>query len=503
VLLAGFAALAAWASWNFVYPPARVTVIPILATRAEVRREGTPLFKAAGWIEPRPTAVRVAALAPGVVERLLVVEDQAVRAGEPIAELVKDDAQLAFRQAVADEKLREAELAEARATLAAAVTRLEQPVHLQAQLSEVELALAQIETQLKNLPYETQRAEARLALAQQSFRGKTEAQGAVSGLALVEAKSELESATSLVAELKERLGSLSKEKDAILARRDAYRTQLSLLADEIRARDESQAKVDAASSRLESARVAVAQAKLRLERMTVRAPIDGRVFRLVGQPGTTLTGNSGASALYDGSTVVTLYRPDQLQARVDVRFDDIPNVHLGQPVEIENPALKEPLAGKVLFVSSLANIQKNTLDVKVAIESPPEVFKPEMLVNATFLAPAGSDRPAGSEDELRLYLPHQHVHQDDVGAFAWVADRSAGVARRVPIRTTNAGNDGLVEVQEGLNISSRVISSGYENLRDGGRIFITGEEPDDAPSASAPSNAKRRTLDRLPPGELH
>ena len=87
-LIVGFMALMAWAARDIVFPPHPVTVIPVFATQAEVQREGTPLFRAAGWIEPRPTPIRVAALSSGVVEQLLVVEDQPVTSGEPIAELV-------------------------------------------------------------------------------------------------------------------------------------------------------------------------------------------------------------------------------------------------------------------------------------------------------------------------------------------------------------------------------------------------------------------------------
>src|SRR5207342_1979562 len=89
VLVMGFAALLVWTLRNSIWPPHPVSVVPVFATQSSAQSEGTPLFQAAGWIEPRPTAIRVAALAPGVVERLLVVEDQAVKAGEPIAELVK------------------------------------------------------------------------------------------------------------------------------------------------------------------------------------------------------------------------------------------------------------------------------------------------------------------------------------------------------------------------------------------------------------------------------
>ena len=90
---------------------------------------------------------------------------------------------------------------------------------------------------------------------------------------------------------------------------------------------------------------------------------------------------------YDSSTVVTLYRPDSLQVRVDVRYENLAQVRLGQPVRIASPALENELSGKVLFVSSLADIQKNTLQVKVEMDTPPSVFKPEMLVDVTFLAP--------------------------------------------------------------------------------------------------------------------
>src|SRR5918994_982347 len=82
-LIAGFAALVAWAARDRLSPPQEVWVVPVIASHSLTQSEGTPLFQAAGWIEPRPTPVRVAALAPGVVEKLLVVEDQPVNAGEP------------------------------------------------------------------------------------------------------------------------------------------------------------------------------------------------------------------------------------------------------------------------------------------------------------------------------------------------------------------------------------------------------------------------------------
>jgi RND family efflux transporter MFP subunit len=386
VLLAGFVALVAWSARGVLSPPLRVWVVPVLASQSSVQNEGTPLFQAAGWIEPRPTPVRVAAIAPGFVEKLLVVEDQLVKAGEPVAELVKADAELARDSAEAQLKLQQAELAE---------------------------AVAQVES------------------AGAVYDAKQAAKGVVAARSIQEAKS---------------------------------------------ARDAAKARVDAAQARIDLARVALAEAKLRLDRMTVRAPIDGRVYQLVAYPGSTLAGGMGPVPNSDGSTVVTLYRPDMLQIRADVRFEDIPKVSLGQTVEIKNPALAEPITGKVLFVGSEANIQKNTLEVKVALDAPAAVLKPEMLVDVTYLAPKSAEATAETSQQLRLYVPQQLVQRGDGGSFVWVADQSAGVARKANVTTGAPTAGGLVEITEGLDAASRIVARGSESLADGTRIQVAGEE---------------------------
>ena len=181
--------------------------------------------------------------------------------------------------------------------------------------------------------------------------------------------------------------------------------------------------------------------------------------------------------MHDASTVVTMYCPDSLQVRVDVRFEDIPNVSLGQPVLINNPALSAPLTGSVLFVGSEADIQKNTLEVKVAIPAPPPVFKPEMLVEVMFLAPPRAEQTGQSAQTTRLFLPQQLVHKDNGEAFVWLADQSQQVARRTMVQLGAVAPGGLVEITSGLSISSRVIHDGSDQLRDGQRIRVQGEHP--------------------------
>jgi RND family efflux transporter MFP subunit len=495
-LLVGFGSLVAWASRDSLAPPQDVWVVPVLASQSAAQQEGTPLFQAAGWIEPRPTPIRVAALAQGVVERLHVVQDQPVAAGEPVAELIKTDAQLAYDYALASLKLQEAELKDTKAALAAAVTRFNRPVHLEAALGEAEADLAQITTEQKNLPFEVRRAEAQLTFAEKDYENKQASEGAIAARSIREAKSALETARATLDELQNRAASLSKQEEALLRRRDALRTELELLTDETQAREQAEAKLEAATARVAQARVNLDEAKLRLDRMTVRAPVDGRVYQLVAFPGTTLTGGMGPVPNADGSTVVTLYQPNMLQVRVDARFEDIPKVSLGQPVQINNPALSAPMSGRVLFLSSEANIQKNTLQVKVAIDAPPSVLKPEMLVDVTFLAPKSSDEVTDANEETRLYLPQHLVQREAQGTFVWLADHSEKVARRLQITTGHTTPGGLVEISgAGLNVGSRIVARGYENLADGDRIRIVAEEPESPATAATVSS---RTMTGAP-----
>ncbi len=211
--------------------------------------------------------------------------------------------------------------------------------------------------------------------------------------------------------------------------------------------------------------------------MTIAAPVDGRVLNLVSQPGGQVgAGSSFGSGGMQGTTVVTMYRPDQLQVRVDVRFEDLPRVSGSQPVLIESPALTVPLHGRVLFLTGFANIQKNTLEVKVSVDEPPAFMKPEMLVDVTFLAPERDLPETAPTDRYRLFVPRSLVDSSGEGHTVWLADPSRMVARRQKIEANSAGSSDMLEVVSGLNASSRVIASERDQLVDGERIRIEGED---------------------------
>ncbi|NNJ24732.1 efflux RND transporter periplasmic adaptor subunit [Alienimonas chondri] len=474
VILGGFLAMTGWAARDLWRSAKPVTVVPVVVRQAEVRRAGTPLFQAAGWVEPRPTPTYVSALASGVVNELLVVAGQEVTAGEVVARLNDVDAALALRRAEADLQLAEADVAAAEAELAAATQLYETPLARRAALAAADAALAKVEAEGDALPARIAAAEARLKFAQQNREGRRAARGAVSDRLVQQAESDADGAAAELAELHSLRDSLPKQAAALRRQRDAVAEQTELRIEEANRVAAASAQVRAAEARRRQAEVAVEGAELRQDRMTLRSPTDGRVLALLAPPGAFVTGQETQSNP-EGSAVVSLYDPAMLQVRADVRLEDVPRVMRGQPVVIETAASAEPISGTVLDATASASVQKNTLEVKVALESPPAAVRPEMLVKATFLAPPTADEAAGEGKRERLLVPRRLVEREGESRSVWIA-AADGTARRQPVTLGDAGTEDLVEVADGLQPTDKLLSGGREGLGDGDRIEITGED---------------------------
>ncbi len=473
-VLGGFASLLLWSAREHFLPAAPVTTIPVLATRSEVQRAGLPLFNAAGWIEPRPTLMQVSALAEGVVEKLLVVEGQEVHAGDPIAKLVEADAQFALSQASDDRELRKAELQSAEAGVAAAKSTLEFPTESQTAVAEADALLAKAIAEQQAWPQQVRSAEARLLLAQQDLDGKKSVTDVISERQMQRVRSEVVLAQSATDELRVHKPHLDEEIEALQRKVAALRKRLELKIVETRGLADAQANLTSAQARLRQAEVAIKTAELRLSRMTVRAPIDGRILQLTCQPGSRMMGQTAVGAV-DASTLVTMYDPQNLQVRADVRLEDLPRVQSGAPVKISTAALASPIDGTVLRATSSADVQKNTLAVKISILDPPAVIKPEMLVQVVFLAPESANHAEQPNELLRLLIPRQLVIAGD-GSKVWIADQAAGAARLQSITLGQTAQNDMVEVTAGLTAADKLLVEGRQQLRDGQRISIRGED---------------------------
>ena len=473
-IVLGFVALLVAAAGRQWWPSTSVTVIPVIVKRADVQQTGIPVFRSPGWIEPRPTAITVAALAAGVIEELLVVEGQEVTKGQAIARLIAIDAELMVQQAKNTLAIREGELNRATAELDAATIRLANPVHLQVQLADAQSELAKAQTEIAKLPFLLAAAESNEQYALSSVEGKRAAGAGVSGRIVAQAESEHASAFAALQELRSRKPNLQREIDALTDKVDAVQKQIELLVEERRQVEEAKAKVQAAVAMRNEAELEVRQAELALDRNVVRAPMDGRVLRLVAGPGTRVMGLA-SNAEHSSSTVIEMYDPNRPQVRADVRLEDVPAVTRGQRVEIETASSKGVIQGRVLQLTSAANIQKNTLEVKVELIDPPPTVSPEMLVTATFLAPVLENSVQAETADVGLLIPNQLLQRGELGEFVWTVD-SKHVARRQIVEVGQEIDGGLREIKSGLNATDKLIVGGMDGLSEGSSVDVKGDD---------------------------
>ncbi len=176
-------------------------------------------------------------------------------------------------------------------------------------------------------------------------------------------------------------GAKLAQAEQVLARTEKLASIGSVAAKEL-----ERAKAEVAVARAEQKRLQVSRDTVQWERenTVVRAPVDGVVFERVAQVGEFV---SPASTHKNGAAIVTIYDPAKVQVWADVTQRDAGRVKLGQRVDISIDA--EPgrsFAGRVIRIQPRASLQKNTVQVKVAIEEPSSMLRPDMSAKLSFHA---------------------------------------------------------------------------------------------------------------------
>ncbi|HEX2839390.1 MAG TPA: efflux RND transporter periplasmic adaptor subunit [Phycisphaerales bacterium] len=268
---------------------------------------------------------------------------------------------------------------------------------------------------------------------------------------------------------------------------------------------EARAALVQAEAARDAAQVEEEQASLELSRMEVRSPASGVVLVRLVEPGSriSMSDNGGDSAAGNSmtGTVLRLYDPASLQVRVDVPLADAAKVGVGTRATVSTEALPDQsFSGVVSRVVHEANIQRNTVQFKVALDVPSSVLKAEMLTRVKLhgSSTAVRDRRMGasadgmavdrdSGDQVLLVPAAALVTTAEGKAHVWIVDSGSGVpvARRREVATAPAPDEGYVVVNSGLRLTDRVILDppAPPKIRDGTRLKILGDVTTAASSA--------------------
>lgn len=241
----------------------------------------------------------------------------------------------------------------------------------------------------------------------------------------------------------------------------AARENLRLRIEDAQALEEATAAVADAAARRDEAR-------LRLSRMEIRSPADGIVMQRLVESGSKLSFSMDAE---HSAHAVRLYDPNKLQVRVDVPLADAAKIGVGQKAKIVVGVLPErTFDGEITHVVHEADIQKNTLQVKVAIHNPTMELKPEMLARVRFLSMGNS---ATTKQAQLVFAPEDLIQRKDNRTIAWVAARGVAEQRTVELGTSK--QDGWISIASGLQPGDQLIAGDTSHLHDGAKIRIVGE----------------------------
>lgn len=460
------------AAWDVLAPALPVRVLPVIV-RSDIAGGATMTVQAPGWVEPDPFSIAVPALADGVIEDVLVLEGQPVKSGEVVARMVDDDARLALERAESEWAQRDAEQKTAEAALEAAQRDWDNPIELTRRLETSKAMLAERRAELARWPAELAAEQAREGELRAEFdRLRTLHENQQAGeIEFIRSRQQYERQRAVVEAVKSRKAIIEAQIAAMQAEVAAAEENLRLRIPERRALDTARADLDRARAAVERARAARDEARLRLDRMQIISPVDGIVMRREVEPGSKMImGSDQPHSLH----TIHLYDPQRLQVRVDVPLGEAANVGVGQKAEVVVNVLPDRVYhGEISRVVHEADIQKNTLQVKVAIHDPSPELKPEMLARVTFLAP---QPPPGAEPVERVFAPKRLIRTSSGrSGQVWVVAADGEHAELSDVTVGTGHTNGWVEVAQGLRPGDWLIAEPATGLKDGDRIEIVGE----------------------------
>ncbi len=168
-----------------------------------------------------------------------------------------------------------------------------------------------------------------------------------------------------------------------------------------------------------------------------------------------------------GQVVVTIARPEERDAVVDVPQAAAEKLKIGSPFEVVlqlDPAILAK--GTVREIAPEADTATRTRRTKIALVNPPDAFRLGSVVTASALISA----------RLQILIPTSAILQKDGKQNVWIVDpKTAKVsARQVRIASDGAAG-GSVDVVEGIDAGERVVVAGVNELSDGQTIKIDQE----------------------------
>lgn len=255
----------------------------------------------------------------------------------------------------------------------------------------------------------------------------------------------------------------------------------------------AEAEWQAARHAVEQAQGALDEARDRLDKTVIRAPMTGRVTRVnVEQGETAIVGTMNNP----GTVLLTVADLGVMETVVEVDETDVTRVSVGDSASVEVDAFPDTaFAGRVTKIgnssmrprtqATSSQDQAVDFEVRITLADPPSGIRPDLSATADIVTDTrqealaipiialtlqdADDLPEGWRDRLAEGM---RAAEQVEGVFR----ATGGEARFQPVRVGVAG-DNYFEVLAGLSAGDTVVSGSYQAIRDlsdGDALELTG-----------------------------
>ena len=252
------------------------------------------------------------------------------------------------------------------------------------------------------------------------------------------------------------------------------------------------------------ARAALKQARDDLSKTRIYAPMSGTVSELNKEAGEMALGSQ-----FQADVILVIADLSAMEAQVNVDENDIVDIKIGQPAEIQVDALSgQSVKGVVREISSSANSsgagsaeQKTEFEIKLAITDPLATLRPGMTATADIVTKTNENALSVPLQSVALRTVDQLLKKGERrkdAAARFKADRDGFVevvfclesgkamARQV---TTGIQSEEWIEILSGLKEGEEVVSGSYraisKDLENGAAVRVNNEKAPEKPGETA------------------
>jgi len=203
-----------------------------------------------------------------------------------------------------------------------------------------------------------------------------------------------------------------------------------------------------------NAQDALETAKLNLSKLSVTAPFTGFITQLpYYTQGTYISANTTAGKIME-------YR--ELILEVSFPEKTLSKVKTGQKVQVNHYSLDtaEALQGMVTEISPAVDPNTRMFDAKIRVQNPQKRLRPGMFVKADVMV---------QHKDSVITLPREVVQEEIDHQIVYVVQRERARERNI---VTGIESGDRVEIIDGIEKDERVVTDGYETLRDRSRVKV-------------------------------